>query len=586
MGVLVLHTLNPLGYVCDHVNGQCAQDPKGGTGDTKANCEKTCRPTPKPSGLSVCNTKTAMCEPCTDYCKADTDCPGSYCSNGLCHGSTCMQNTTCDIKCSKAIPAVMLGTWRGVDIAVNFTVGEYDMKIDKPTAAGAEVMVRGGDFTNATSSGTISLDEAGGTTFTLTFKSGPMAGKSGQELHGKFDLWEAGPETIQAAFYFGAGGEAAPASIEAAMKVESSAVLAMSKCAKTGGKCDFESVFSEVKALAFAEVALVTDPCNPNQNCSSCIGATSGLCGWCSTDVTYGGVASKSQCAGFDSSGKPLGWQCAGVFSKSACSYYGCDWTDISGPKCVKGAGTQKSADCTKTCVAPEAKFACNTTTKTCEPCNMHYCTSNTQCPGSYCNKAGVGPWSCHGEVPGGCYGKARCSSECGAEEEFAICDNYKGTCTPTANKTAPGAQSKYDCSHTCKPNVLEGTFRAIAISSGFEKGEWDFTFYGNATVHWVAPSGKYSEAALSGSTQVVEHGAFAVEATVTRSDEPGMQGKKLYALFRPDVQGNDGIVNNLFLGISMDPVATFDAAMAQNEWVAISCRGNAAGCDFSSIQV
>jgi hypothetical protein len=132
----------------------------------------------------------------------------------------------------------------------------------------------------------------------------------------------------------------------------------------------------------------------------------------------------------------------------------------------------------------------------------------------------------------------------------------------------------------------LEGVYRAIAINSNFERGEWDFSFYSNSSAHWVGPSGKYSELALSGSTQVVEHGAFAVEATVTRSDDPGMQGKTLYALFRPDVQGNDGIVNNLFLGVSMDPVGTFDAAMAQNEWVAISCRGNVEGCDFSSVQV
>ena len=80
----------------------------------------------------------------------------------------------------QAIPAEMLGTWRGVDIAVNFTAGEYDLKIDKPTAAGAEVMVRGGDFTNTTSTGEITLDEAGGTTFTITFKDGPMAGGGGR----------------------------------------------------------------------------------------------------------------------------------------------------------------------------------------------------------------------------------------------------------------------------------------------------------------------------------------------------------------------------------------------------------------------
>ena len=99
-------------------------------------------------------------------------------------------------------------------------------------------------------------------------------------FHGGFDLWEAGPETIQAAFYFGSPDQAAPASIEAAMIVQSSAVLSMSKCANAGGACNFDSVFSEVQS--FAEVA-VSDPCNPNKNCSACIGASSpSLCLWLS----------------------------------------------------------------------------------------------------------------------------------------------------------------------------------------------------------------------------------------------------------------------------------------------------------------
>ena len=133
---------------------------------------------------------------------------------------------------------------------------------------------------------------------------------------------------------------------------------------------------------------------------------------------------------------------------------------------------------------------------------------------------------------------------------------------------------------------MIEGTFRAIAISSGFEKGEWDFSFYSNATVHWVDPSGKYTEATLSGSSQTVEHGAFAVEVTVTRSDDPSISKKKHYALFKPDQQGNDGLVKDLFLGMSLAPVDSFDAAMAKIEWVAIGCRTGAAGCDFSSVQV
>jgi hypothetical protein len=471
----------------------------------------------------------------------------------------------------------MLGTWRGLAIQTNFSSGEYDLKIDKPTASGAEVLFR--YEAGATSTGQINLDQAGVLIYTMSFTAGPMAGKT---LHGGFDLWEAGPETVQAAFYFGAAGEAAPASAQTAMKAAGSTVLSMSKCSEVGGKCDFDNVFDEVEILA--EMA-VTDPCNPNKNCSACIGDPSGLCGWCSTEVTYSGVSTGSQCAGFDSSGKPLGWQCSGVFSKSECSDYGCDWSDISGPKCVKGLGKQTSGQCSDLCKPPQAKFSCNVSSKMCEPCNMHYCTTNAQCPGSYCNKAGVGPWSCHGAVPAGCTDKASCSTSCGAEEEYAICDHYAGTCTPTANKSAPGAQTKYDCSHTCTPNILEGIYRAVAINSGFERGEWDFSFYSNASVHWSSPAGHVTVASLAGSSQAVEHGAFAVEATVLRSDDPGMKNKKLYALFRPDGQGNDGLVKDLFLGMASAPVGSFDAAMAKTEFVMVGCQ-NGVGCDFSKVQV
>jgi len=562
-----------IGYVCDHVSGQCAQDPTGGTGDTKANCEKTCHPKPNPSGLSVCNEKTAQCEPCTDYCKANTDCPGSYCSNGLCHGSTCMSNTTCDAKCSQAVPDAMVGTWRGIAVEANFTAGEYDIKIDKSTSSGAEVMVRGPS--GATSTGQITASVGLNKVFTYTFSAGPLAGKV---LKGGFDSWEPAPETVQAGFYMGAAGAAAPADIHAAQANEDSMVLSMSKCMESGGKCDFDSVFSEISEV-FAEAA---DPCNPNQNCSACIGAASGLCGWCSTPVTYSGVASKSQCAGFDSSGKPLGWQCAGKFSKSDCADYGCDFTNPAAPKCMQGAGSLTKDECGKKCAPVVGQYSCDAATKSCKPCDMHYCTSNKQCPKSYCNKAGSGPWSCHGEVPAGCTDKAGCETGCNMTETYAICDPYAGTCTPAPEGT-PGATTKYSCSHTCTPAMLEGVYRGVAINSGFARGEWDFSFYSNSTLHMRSPAGKVTIVKLSGSKEAVEKGAMALEGTVVSSEDPKMSGK-VYALFKKGQQGtrsNDSIVEDLFFGLSMTPVASFEAAMSEMEWSMVKCKG--AHCDFSS---
>eukprot|EP00657_Telonema_sp_P-1_P009973 TRINITY_DN4255_c0_g1_i2.p2 TRINITY_DN4255_c0_g1~~TRINITY_DN4255_c0_g1_i2.p2 ORF type:complete len:216 (+),score=82.16 TRINITY_DN4255_c0_g1_i2:111-758(+) len=124
------------GYVCNSDTGQCHEDPTGGTGDTKENCEKNCKP--RPTGLSMCDTKSSTCVPCTDYCKTDSDCPGSYCSGGLCHGSTCMQNSTCTSECSADTPDILVGVWRGLEIQSKFGAGEYDVKFQKK-AAGPQV---------------------------------------------------------------------------------------------------------------------------------------------------------------------------------------------------------------------------------------------------------------------------------------------------------------------------------------------------------------------------------------------------------------------------------------------------------------
>ena len=167
--------------------------------------------------------------------------------------------------------------------------------------------------------------------------------------------------------------------------------------------------------------------------------------------VSYS-IVCRSQCAGFDASGKPLDWTCNGTFSKSGCADYGCDWTDIKHPKCTVCSTPQctlTKTGCDKACVAPPMLFKCNDVTKKCDECASKYCTKDADCPGSYCQITGAGPWSCHGAVPGACTLEQACTSTCGAAAEFYTCDSWNGQCRE-ANASTPGATTKWLCDHGC----------------------------------------------------------------------------------------------------------------------------------------
>jgi len=415
----------------------------------------------------------------------------------------------------------------------------------------------------------------GGHDITLQFTTGPLTGVT---LQGAYDAWEPSPETEQFAFYFGAPGDDKPLDIQTAMNGTGMTVYHMSKCSDKATSCSFDSVFPKLLA------ELVVDPCQAYANCSTCIGAPSGLCGWCSNTVVYKDGTPGKQCAGFGSDGKPLGWQCYGVFSKTDCSDYGCDFTDIKNPKCKSGLGKLSKTDCSKDCKAPEPQYTC-ANGKTCEPCNMHYCTKDADCPGSYCNIDGAGPWSCHGEVPSGCMDKSSCAASCNTTKEtYAKCDMYSGSCTPVPAGT-PGAQTKYECAHMCKATKPTGTYRAIAINADFTRGEYDFTFYDDNTMHWRDPDGKVVVAALSAGSESVEPDATAIDGTITKADDSKLVGKKIYAIFKRDEQGNDGIGKYIFNGFDYSPVSTFDDAMGKTEWVMLGCKPNDR-CNFSKVAV
>jgi hypothetical protein len=123
-----------------------------------------------------------------------------------------------------------------------------------------------------------------------------------------------------------------------------------------------------------------------------------------------------------------------------------------------------------------------------------------------------------------------------------------------------------------------------VAINGGFKRGEYDFTFYDDNTLHWRSPDGKVSVAKLHGGSETVQSDATSIDGTITKSDDPKMVGKKIYTLMKKDEQGNDNVGKFIFNGLDFAPVETFAAAMSKTEWVMIGCKDDE--CDFSSAKV
>jgi len=413
------------------------------------------------------------------------------------------------------------------------------------------------DAAGGVSSGSVQSDVTSqGKHLTLQFTSGPMVGTT---LNGAYDAWEPSDETEQMAFYFAAPGDAAPADINTAMAGKGKTVYVLSRCGHGAMACDFDSVFaSEAVAPMFLE--MVSDPCSAATDCGGCVSNAAAHCFWCpSGKVTYKDGSQGSQCAGFDPKGAEKDWVCA------------------------KGA--------TQTCPAPPpppaSMFACkmNANGPTCAPCAAGVtCKSDKDCGKSYC-QGGV----CHGSAPVGCVNEAACSDlskhNCtSGAETYSICDEWTKQCKPAA-KGSKGAMTSYECQHTCVGSKVTGTYRAISISAKFTRGEYDMTFYDDATMHVKGPDGKTMVLSLASSQQAVEKGAMSVEGTVTKSEDSSMMGKKFYMILKTDEQGNDGIAKFMFQGRDSAPVADFGSAMSKSEWIMVGCK-EGEPCDFSSVAV
>ena len=596
------------GWTCDAAAGQCVQAAPG-EGDTKAHCDLSCKKVSyfkcnfgnatcsacangnepgcqkfdteadctkgcaTPPELYQCDALSQTCSACPQsYCTSDKDCPGSYCDikgagPWTCHGSTCSQKDKCQADCG--LNPLLVGVWRGVQIDADYVPGEWSMDI---TAAGDVTIedpsgkMQGGKITKATDN-------------TLVMS---IAGKS---YNGTWKPWEPTPETESVAFSWAPLGAAGPASTGKAMNGGGYQVYAMQKCkANVGPQCNFTSALSlpaaQVRRLSSAgkPTRVITpavlgkvrgmatrsglpmtpvDHCNVNADCSSCLNDPSGLCGWCDTPVKYDDGQKGAQCAGFDPNGKAdPSWTCNVRYRRESCFDYGCDFSDPSNPTCKQlpqGQSGISKEKCELGCKEPKGMYRCNNQTFQCESCHIEYCTSDKDCPNSYCqiDTSKPGPYICHG---GGA---------------AADCSDHG------------------HCNATCSVPIL-GIWRGIEVSHNFARGEWDFTASSEGTLTWKAPDGTKTTAFMHGGDQSAVSAGIAITLTTEDGHPIGMvTATERKGIFLLDEKGNENIVNMVTLAFSAGEQPTdFGMAMKDSEFVLLACDDESPVCDFTKSKV
>jgi len=288
---------------------------------------------------------------------------------------------------------------------------------------------------------------------------------------GLYQSWQQGPVTAEFALAFSANSSiTAPISVEQAMLGNGYYVFSLSKCLK-GTACAYsnpstlaiEAAVQESTSAA-ARRSLrsgLADPCNAYSTCSECLAAPSKLCGWCDTPVNYTDGAPGFNCAGFDQEGKSNpSWICHVQYRRDSCFDYGCSYANESAPVCYplpEGQQGMTKEECLLGCKPSQGLYYCNNQTFQCEHCNVKYCNTNLDCPGSYCqiDNSKPGPYICHGGIPDGCNTQQKCSGD-------------------------------------CMPPDWGYTWRGNQIDTGYVSGEYDFTIYAaQQEVAWRSPSMK-----------------------------------------------------------------------------------------------
>lgn len=606
------------GYVCNQTLGQC-QIGKPGEGGHLDKCKETCHPpAPPPPPQFVCNVTTLMCE------KAPAS--GQPTKEGC--ASTCGNHT----------PTDLLGLWRGLDVQVGFSVGEWVMNF-------SETSVAWGPY-GAPDKFAADVAMLGPQKLQLTMTK-PYASKGDVRMATYSNAgWPTGPETWSFSIALQSSGShvAPPVSLPGdAIGTEGLDVFVFHGCHEYHGLCDFSPAFAppaarEGRLLPWLRLSsATTDTCGAHSSCGECIGDASGQCGWCDGLVTFhdgstcggdgkgccGGSSGFSRCDPGYRKACPVicDWQShapAGKhpfcreatskeFNSSIAKYadckalnasYSCQVPDF-GQYCNKtAAGGRGQCQTAKTKDDCAKNPLCNTTNPVCDPdCDSErksitYCSPDAGCKGPVSKSECAADPNCDPDHSG-------CDPSVCKAPEWYTCNTDTSQCeTHTGERPGPGTpyyNKTEDCKKACVSHDVSGVWRGLRVDKGFEADEWDFTFAqagaGSAVVFKSKKTGtKYvGTYAIGAALDTSVEKWFSFELNIKLAS--GFVLKGLVSNYDSDAEHPQPSVGPytrfLYLGLPIqdgDVAISYDDAMAadKQEFVLISCLPSDEHCDFS----
>lgn len=339
-------------FACNATTKVCYEVPPG-HGSSYATCMADCNPqptqspgpTPTPAPTFECNQTSWKCEPST---------PGHGSSKEVCEAS-CFAP-----KPSNNTPTYLVGLWRGVQINMGFTFGEYSMLF---TESNATLVLPNKQTIFGTTQSYLNQ-------VWITIVTSPIPNSVGKVLKATWRDAPNGPETRWMEFAMGSIGGPCPPSVREAMIDKTAGVIWASQCLTPSCKFHLSNAVQFGMSRRFKLSANAksegTDYCSSfGQNCSYCLSHK--YCGWCSQNVQYEDGTTGTRCAGFNPDTTKQPFVCMGQYSTEMClPGYVCN---NDAHQCVPtdpGNGMPLK-DCLASCQPPAKKFRCNNSTGSCD---------------------------------------------------------------------------------------------------------------------------------------------------------------------------------------------------------------------------
>jgi hypothetical protein len=448
-----------------------------------------------------------------------------------------------------------------------------------------------------------------------------------------------GPETqsMSLAVQTGDTHQAPPQDVRNAMGMpEDFDVLVLNRCNAwdTEGSCDFSSSFETMSDLlrskmlqaSAAAAAAKQQPkkkedvqdsvCSGFSDCDSCLdgGAT---CGWCDGQVvdTDGNVICGEDgqgCCGGDAEFST----CNVAFRKTCpvlCDYVYSDDTQGTTPTCrtattpeYQSQTTYQDCDAMPWCTTEIYQY-CDTDREECKTLySTADCEAEPECDpsnpvcGDDCKQTSyiwcddvLGCQSTNDEAE--CDANPDCDTSNPSQacdptvcvaSTFYTCDESSFTCKVGVGPAPDNSfNTTEECTAACVDTDLSGVWRAIAINSGYEGDEWDFSLT-NTAITWSSPDGTKTSGTYVIGSPITESDYKAAEITVTLSSGEALVG--IISNDRDQQSALGPVTQFIYLGLPAaggSAIASFDAGMGAVEFVMVACLddGTEVGCDFSS---